>query len=137
MPAINPLHEFNELRVNILIVLVKNVLEFSQDTDDGVAVDLCDGSACLSSTAGTPDPVQLVIHVLRHVVVDDEVHVGQVEPTCGHVGGDQDARVALDKLVDDLLTDVLSLVRVQHPCVDVVGSKKVLQVVTCYFLVTK
>lgn len=76
-------------------------------------VDEGDGGARLTGAARTPDAVLVVVDVLGHVVVDDQVHVRQVQAARGHVGRDHHARAALDELVDDAHAGYLRFVRVQ------------------------
>ena len=43
-------------------------------------------------SAGTPYPVDIVLYIFRHIVVDHSLDIIYVESSCGYVGGDKDLR---------------------------------------------
>ena len=43
------------------------------------------GQAEVAHPAGTADPVNVLLNVRRHVEVDHVLHVGDVQPTGGHL----------------------------------------------------
>ena len=58
-----------------------------------------DRLATAPSTCGTTDSVNIVLRVGRQVIVDDEVDRGDIEPTRGDVGRDEDGLGARFELV--------------------------------------
>src|SRR5690242_18508027 len=62
--------------------------------DDG------DGRAGPSRTAGSADPVNVVVRMMRHVEVEDVTHGGDIEAARCHIGGDQQAHLVLAELVE-------------------------------------
>lgn len=115
-------HQLQELLVDVLRLLVEHTLQLPQDALGGGVVDEGDGGAGLAGAPGAPDAVLVVVDVLGHVVVDDQVHVRQVQPARGHVGRDHHARGALDEFVDDAHARHLRFVRVQDAGRDFVGT---------------
>jgi hypothetical protein len=53
--------------------------------------------------------------VLRHIIVDDVAHVGDVQPARGDVGGDEHLEAALPKALQGLLALALSACRGRFP----------------------
>ena len=50
------------------------------------------GAAQVAAATGAPDPVHVLLDVVRQVVVDDVLHVGDVEAARRHRRGDEDGR---------------------------------------------
>jgi len=130
-------HEFQEFTVDGLVLLIQHTLQLAHGVKVGAPVDLGDGGACLPRTSSASNAVQLVVQVLRHVEVHNQVHVGEVQPPRGHVGSNEHADEALGELGDYLLPRDLGLVRVQHPGRHVVGAQEGLQVVAGKFAVAE
>ena len=53
-----------------------------------------EGAAALAGAAGAADAVDIVVGVVRHVEIDHDRHVGDVEAARGHVGGHQEVDLA-------------------------------------------
>lgn len=71
-----------------------------------------DGGSAVSGAASTTDAVNVVVDVGRHVVVDDVLHVRNVESTGGDVGSDKDRLLSSLEKTKGLLTLVLRAVAV-------------------------
>jgi len=74
--------------------------------------DEVDGDTLAAEAATAANSVEVVLHVGREVVVDNDVHVVDVDTAGNEIGGDEDAGVAVAEVVHDLLTLALGHVGV-------------------------
>ena len=63
-----------------------------------------DGASIVVGAGRTSDAVYVVLAVMRHVVVDDQADVVDVDTTGHDVGSHQDVDAAVAELVHDFLT---------------------------------
>jgi len=73
-------HEFQEFTVDGLVLLIQHTLQLAHGVKVGAPVDLGDGGACLPRTSSASNAVQLVVQVLRHVEVHNQVTLGRSSP---------------------------------------------------------
>jgi hypothetical protein len=81
---------------------VVDVLLDGRQVEGIVFTGQADGVTASAGAAGTTDAVDIVFGIVGQVVVEDVGHVGDVQTTGGHVGGDQDIQGALGELFQDL-----------------------------------
>jgi hypothetical protein len=55
-----------------------------------------------AGTSGTTDSVDVILDVVRHVVVDDNFDVLNIQTTSGDIGGDENRLTAFTELTEDL-----------------------------------
>ena len=80
--------------------------------------DKGDGETLGAEAARTTDAVQVLVSLLRHVVVEDDVDALEVDTAPEHVGRHQDARLVLLELVVPLQTAHATLISVRLPCAE-------------------
>jgi hypothetical protein len=52
-----------------------------------------------SGAAGTTDSVHVVIDILGHIVVHDQLHIRNIQPTSGQIGGDENLESKYDIII--------------------------------------
>src|SRR5687768_9782541 len=80
-------------------------------------------SAFLTGPGGTPDAVDVLFRVLRHVVVDDVFNVGDVEPARRYVRGYQELKVATSEVGHHAVALALAKVAVNCASLHARGTK--------------
>src|SRR5690606_7283458 len=78
----------------------------------GIAVR--NGITGLVCAAGTANTMHIILNNDGHVKIDDVAHVANIQPTGGHIGGDQHPHVSLFERVDGIYACVLSFVGMDH-----------------------
>ena len=63
---------------------------------------------------GTPDTVQVIIAVLRHIEIDDEIEIRDIQAAGCDIGGNQYRDIAQAEFSQQLVSDILVDVAVDH-----------------------
>ena len=91
--------------------------------------DQRDRQAAGAGAAGTADAVHVLVAGARHVEVDHQVEVVDIQAAGGHIGGHQHLAAALAEAVDGQLAVLLVLLAVQHEGLVVQGHQVAVETV--------
>ena len=69
--------------------------------------DQCQGFSAVFSSGGSPDSMDVVFRVMRHVIIDNERHIGYINPARNHIGCHQHRHFAIPKIQHNLVTLLL------------------------------
>lgn len=73
-----------------------------------------EGGAGLFAASRSADAMDVILRCVRVVVVDDVLHILDVETACGNVGGDQDVGAAVAEALQHVIALVLALIAVNR-----------------------
>lgn len=73
----------------------------------------CERVALGFHPAGAPDPVNIILGVLRHIVIDDVANLGDIEPASSYIGGHQHLKPPIPEAAQSLLALTLGAIRVE------------------------
>ncbi len=83
------------------------------DLVDLPAAHESEGAPLLSRPARTPDPVHIILDVLRHVIIKDSVHAADINASGRHVRRNQDRASSVAESVHHHIPLVLGQVAVK------------------------
>mmetsp|Transcript_34960 Transcript_34960/g.54646 ORF Transcript_34960/g.54646 Transcript_34960/m.54646 type:complete len:483 (+) Transcript_34960:1231-2679(+) len=104
--AFRPLNQISHIHRHLLDLRVVELLDIPH-VAHVVASDEVDGNTLTTETAGTTNPVDVILPVGGEVVVDDQGNLLDVNATSQQVGGDQHTGGSGTELAHDKLTTLL------------------------------
>lgn len=89
-----------------------------------------DGSPLCTRSPAPPDAVDVVLHIIREIEIDDHLNVLHIEPAGGHVGGYKHEEVVRLEVFEDIVALFLGLVAVNAARLPAVLSQRARQGIT-------
>jgi hypothetical protein len=101
--------------------------EINKITDDTTiaTVEESSGDTGVTSTTSSSNTMNVIVDISREIVVDDMLHVGDIETTGCNSGSDQDGATPVSEHLKSTLTLTLSTITVNGGCWEVLVDQEV------------